>query len=106
MAKHGWNSLSDYLAIHEKTIRFYQKYMESPKLYTLKFLTEFELELECSGIIVHTYRGTRVRIDIKKRVETDPSNQKRPRARTYGYKYSANIPIGIKLILRFSIRTG
>ena len=52
MAKHDWNSLPDYLSIHDKTIRFYHKFMESPKVYSKKVLTDFEMRLKCDGIIV------------------------------------------------------
>ncbi len=98
MAKHGWNSFADYLSIHDKTIRFYHKFMASPKVYSVTTFTELEKRLTCEGMIVQTYRGTRVRIDIRKGIEIDPANTKRPRARTYNYTYSVNIPGGSKLI--------
>lgn len=98
MAKHGWNTLSDYLSIHEKTIRFYHKFMEIPRVYSFQSFNEFEKTLSCFGIFVQTYRGTRVRIDLEKIIEIDPSNPRRLRARTHTYKYSANIPNGRKLI--------
>ena len=98
MAKHGWNSLTDYMSIHEKTLRFYHRFMETPKVYTPIQFNECEMRLICEGIIVHTYHGTRVRIDIKKNLEIDPSNPRRPRTRTFRYKYSANIAGGPKLV--------
>ena len=98
MAKHGWNSLTDYISIHEKTIRFYQKFMETPRVYSYQINTEFDHELTCTGIIFHTYSGTRVRVDIEKGLEIDPSNPRRLRARTFDYTYSANIPNGPRLI--------
>ena len=97
MAKHGWNSLKDYLSIHDKTIRFYQKFMETPKLYSHRISTEFEQSLDCIGIIFHSYRDTRVRVDVRKVIEVDASNSRRPRARTFDYTYSANIAGGPKL---------
>ena len=97
MAKHGWNSLTDYISIHDKTIRFYQKYMETPRVYSYQIDTEFDHKLFCLGIILCTYRGTRVRVDIEKGIEVDPSNPKRPRAQTFDYTYSTNIAGGQRL---------
>lgn len=97
MAKHGWNSLADYISIHEKTIRFYQKFMETPRVYSYRINTEFDHELTGLGIIFHTYHGTRIRVDISKGIEVDPSNIRRPRARTFDYTYSANIAGGQRL---------
>jgi hypothetical protein len=98
MAKHDWNSLQHYLEIHDKTIRFYQQWMETPRFYTHEILNEYFHALNCIKIFVHTYKGTRVRVDIKKDVEIDPSTPKRLRARTFKYSYSANIPGGLPLI--------
>ena len=98
MSKHGWNSLQHYLEIHDKTLRFYQKHMETPRVYKYEKLNEYFHTLTCLKIFVHTYKGTRVRIDIKKDMTVDPSNPKRPRARTFRYSYNANIPGGSDLI--------
>jgi hypothetical protein len=98
MAKHGWNSLQNYLNVHEKTLRRYEKYMERVKTYHHEKLTDFHHTLTCDGIIFRTYRDTRVRVDIEKDIEVDPRVPQRPQARTYSYKYSANQPGGKKLI--------
>ena len=97
MAKHSWNSLANYLSVHEKTLRFYHKFMEVPKSYTYSIITEFEHNLNCSGILIRTYRGNRIRMDIRKVIEIDLSHPHRPRARTFDYTYSANIASGPKL---------
>ena len=97
MAKHDWNSFTDYLSIHEKTIRFYHKFMEIPKVYIHKNITDYEYQLDCIGIFLYTYRGTRLRVDIRKVIEVDPSNPRRPKARTFKYTYSANIAGGQRL---------
>lgn len=98
MAKHDWNSLQHYLEIHFKTLRLYQKYMETPRFYAHKVENELSHSLVCPGIIFLTYRQTRVRAEIEKYVEIDPSNPFRSRARTYAYTYNANIVGGEKLI--------
>lgn len=98
MPKHGWNSLQNYLNVHEKTLRQYEKYMEQPRTYRHEKLTEFHHTLICEGIIFRTYRDTRVRVDVEKDIEIDPRVPQRARARTYSYKYSANQPGGKKLI--------
>lgn len=90
--KHGWNSLVHYLEIHETILRTYEKYMESPRIYNKNWLNELHLFLSCTRIIVTTYRGSRIRIDIEKDVEVDDSIPGRLRAKTFGYKYSANRP--------------
>lgn len=96
--KHDWNSLKDYIERHERFIHFYQRYMETPRVYKYEWITDQYLNLSCAQIILNTYIGTRVRVDIDKDVEVDDSNPKRPKARTYSYSYSANIPGGKNLI--------
>jgi hypothetical protein len=92
MAKHGWNSLQHYLEIHEKTLRMYHRYMETPRLYAYNEDTPYHHTLICTHIFLQTYKGTRIRVDIEKDIEVDRSNPKRTRARTFGYTYSANLP--------------
>ena len=41
---------------------------------------------------METYKGTVVRIDIRKSALIDPDIKTRLRARTYEYSYSANLP--------------
>lgn len=92
MAKHGWNSFENYIGVHEKTLRFYEKYMESVRTYSHSNDTEFDYKLRCEGIFFHTYHGTRIRVDLAKDLEIDPTNPKRRRARVERYTYSANLP--------------
>ncbi len=98
MSKHDWNSLQHYLDIHEKTIRAYHRYMEVPRNYQYQTVTPYYHILSCHKIFIHTYKNTRLRVDITKDIEIDPSNPKRPRARTFKYSYNANIPGGGELI--------
>lgn len=92
MSKHSWNSLQHYLGIHHKTLRFFEKLMETPRVYTHKIENEVTQTLRAAGIIFLTYRGSRVRVDIKKTLEINLSNPKRPRARTFEYRYAASRP--------------
>lgn len=92
MPKHGWNVLQNYLAVHDKTLRFYEKYMEEVRTYTYQEITDRYHLLLCQGIFFHTYNGTLVRVDIEKDIEVDPEPIGRPRARTSSYTYSANLP--------------
>ena len=98
MPKHGWNTLRNYLEIHDKTLRFYHRYMEEPRGYVYEQLNERYHTLSCLRIFLHTHKGTRVRIDISKDIEVDPSIPSRPRARTFAYSYNVNIPNGRELM--------
>ncbi len=100
MPKHDWNSLQHYLDIHEKTLRQYHRYMETPRNYRYEQVTPSWHVLSCPMIIFHTYKGTRVRADIHKDIEVDLSNPKRLRARTFRYSYNANIP-GKAVLIRY-----
>lgn len=71
--------------------------MEEPRIYRYDENNDFFHQLTCLGIFLHTYRGTRVRIDIAKDIEVNPSNPKRPRARTFSYSYEANYPKGAEI---------
>lgn len=98
MPKHDWNSLQGYLEVHEKILRQYQRYMEVHRSYKYEVITAFWHSLECSQIIFQTYQGTRVRVDIHKDIEVDPSNPRRTQARTFKYSYNANLPGGNEVI--------
>lgn len=90
--KHDWNSLENYLSIHDKILRIYAKFMLQPKHYALITRTDFFYILECKDIRLRTYKGNTVRVDIYKEIEVDPSNKSKQRARTSGYSYGANRP--------------
>jgi hypothetical protein len=98
--KHDWNSLENYLTIHEKILRFYNKWMDPPRTYRVEKLTQegSDLILSCHSAFLTTEKGTRIRVDIEKIVEVDDTLPNRKKARTYSYSYSANIPGGDKLI--------
>ncbi len=89
--KHGWNSWEHYLSIHEKTLRFYNPYMTVVKTYTIFKHTTRYYEIQCQQIPMRTYKGTDVRIDIKKDILVDEVNG-RLQARTVAYSYNANLP--------------
>lgn len=89
--KHGWNSWDGYFATHEKVLRFFSKYMVVPQVYSVLRPTDRFYQLICENILVTTYKGTRVRIDLSKDVLIEDQHG-RLRARTYGYSYNANLP--------------
>lgn len=95
--KHDWNTLENYLTVHDRVLRQYSRYMIAVKAYTQKKLTDYFLVLRVENIVFQTFQENLVRVDIRKNVEIDPSNEKRPRARTYDYTYSASVPGGEKL---------
>ncbi len=95
--KHDWNTLENYLSVHDRVLRQYSKHMVTVKTYIHRKLTPFFLILRAENIVIRTTKGNSIRVDIRKNVEIDPSNKKRPRARTYDYTYSASIPGGSKL---------
>ena len=66
--------------------------METVRTYRHEKITDLHHTLTCTEIIFITDRNTRVRVDIEKDIEIDPRIPHRPRAKTFSYKYSANIP--------------
>lgn len=91
MPKHGWYNLDNYVQIHEKILRFFSKYMRSPKIYTWTWVGDAKiyLEAECNGIEFITNRDTLTGVSIRKSIFVDRSNPKRPRAKTTEYTYHA-----------------
>lgn len=89
--KHGWNSWDGYLAVHEQVLRFYSRYMETPKTYVIETVTDQFYILRCENIVFITYSGTKIRVDIRKRVLI-AERHGRSMARTFGYSYNANRP--------------
>ncbi len=89
--KHDWNRWDHYLAIHEKTLRFYSPYMTAVKTYSIQRRTESYFELKCEQIPMRTYRGASIRVDISKDVLVE-EYRGRLRARTFAYSYNANLP--------------
>ncbi len=100
MPKHDWNSLQNYIVVHEKTLRFYERHMETRRSYVYDKWTDRYATLECKGMILLTSHGSRIRIDIEKEILIDSTNSVRPRARTYSYSYSAISP-GRHTLIRY-----
>ncbi len=98
MPKHDWNSLQNYLSVHEKTLRRYENAMETVRTYMLDKLTDQYWTLTCKPLFLLTYKGNRIRVDIEKDIEIDPTVPNRPRARTFSYSYSAIRPGSANLI--------
>jgi hypothetical protein len=98
--KHDWNSLEDYLRVHERVMKTYARNMVSPKSYIHYWITEYWLNLSVENMILQTYSGSTVRVDIRKDIEVDRFNKKRFLARTIDYTYSANRPRG-ELLIRY-----
>lgn len=96
--KHDWNTLENYLNVHERVLHRYSGNMLTVKTYSIRKITDYFRVLRAENINFRTFNGNEIRVDIRKNVEVDPSNKKRPRARTYDYTYSASIPNGEKLI--------
>lgn len=90
--KHGWNSLKNYLHIHEKVLDQYSKFMQFPKTYVIEKVTDNYYSLVCTGIHFNTVRGQVIRVDISKDVDIDATIKKRPQARTARYSYCASKP--------------
>lgn len=89
--KHGWNSWDGYLAVHEKVLRFYAKFMATPKMYTVTKVTDRFYTLSCEDIQFTTYNSTRLRVDLRKDVLIEERHG-RLMAKTFGYSYNANRP--------------
>jgi len=89
--KHGWNSWDGYLAVHEKVLRFFAKFMENPKPYQILEVTDQFRILKCENIIINTYNGTRLRVDIRKQVLLEQQHG-RLMAKTFRYAYGVFRP--------------
>ena len=98
--KHDWASLQTYLNAHDRVLSHYAKFMDFPRQYLHTRVTPNYLVLKCENMLLTTYNGNKVRVDISKDVEIDDSNPKRERALTFGYSYNANRP-GVGNLIRF-----
>lgn len=98
--KHDWASIQTFLNAHDRVLRTYSRYMDSPKQYKLKWVTPNYLSMECLEIQFTTYKGNTVRVDITKDVEIDDTNPKWKLARTFSYSYNANRP-GVGNLIRY-----
>ncbi len=97
--KHGWNSLTHYLSIHEKVLRTFWIYMITPCTYGPPTQVTSEwLRLACRNIQLRTLSGAIAHVKIEKDIEIDSSHPRRPQARTWGYSYQAYRPDGSQLI--------
>ena len=89
--KHDWNWWDNYLSIHEQQLRFYSNFMTTVKTYNLKCHTERYYELSCEQIPFKTYKGSNIRVDIRKDILVR-HYRGRLQARTYAYTYNSNLP--------------
>lgn len=65
--------------------------MITVKTYKVSMHTERYYELECDKVLMRTYKGTTIRVDIRKDVLIE-DYRGRLRAKTFAYSYSANLP--------------
>lgn len=89
--KHDWNWWANYLSIHEQILRFYSPYMTTVKTYSILRHTERYYELRCEQIPMKTYKGTNIRVDLRKDILIE-EQRGRLRAKTFGYSFNANLP--------------
>ena len=90
--KHDWASVQSFINAHERVLNHYAKFMDRPRQYIQRRVTDNYMSLECHDIMLTTYSGTKVRVDITKDVEIDDSNPRREQALTTWYSYNANQP--------------
>ena len=91
--KHDWNTLEDYLSVHQQVWKKYDLWQATGKpFYSTIYYTDQYLELKTERFFLTTHKGTVVRIDIRKEVEIDDTRGKKKVARTFGYSYSCNLP--------------
>ena len=98
MSKHGWNTLENYLRVHESVLKKYQSHFitPSPKYSVIRY-TEQYYQLTLTMLELRTAKGTSVCINIEKDIEVRPGGTKKV-ARTEGYSYQAWIKSGNNLI--------
>lgn len=100
-SKHDWNSLENYLHIHEKVLEeaIDKSFVRGPTEYTVRKLTDQNWELSLVGLVLRSERGTEIEFKIEKSIEIDIDYARR-RARTYDYSYHAFLPkpVGLNLV--------
>ncbi len=96
--RHGWRPFQKYIEVHQRILRLNHPFMENPRVYTISTPTPQYLRLECARIMLTTFSGNRVRVDLLIDAEIDDTVRNRPRARTFEYTFSANVPGGKPLI--------
>lgn len=91
--KHGWNSLENYLAVHESTLDRYisKHYVRGPSKYTVVKLTDQNIQIRLKNLILRTHSASEIEFKIEKTVELD-IDYARPRARTFDHSYHAFRP--------------
>lgn len=99
--KHDWNTLENYLAVHDKFLRkvIAESYVRGPTQYSIRKLTDQNIEISLKGLVLRSSVGTEVEFKIEKTALIDISYA-RPRARTYDYSYHALLPkpLGLNLM--------
>ncbi len=91
--KHDWNTLENYLSVHQKVWKKYNLALATGlPFYKVQIITDQYWELKAEGFSLTTNSGTLLKVDIRKEIEVDDSQGRKKVARTYGYTYSCNLP--------------
>ena len=86
--KHDWNTLEDYLNVHDSVFKKYIKYFQSPRTYKYAKLTEHYHVLELEAVL-NTNKGSLVKVDIEKGITVKKIPGNRPVVKLNNYKYHA-----------------
>jgi hypothetical protein len=99
--RHDWRTREEYFSIHFKILRFFEPYMSPPVQYKHEVITENYEILEAPRIVFTTWtRHTVVHVKIRKEVIIRRNPGMRPEAKTFSYRYHANLPDG-RALLRY-----
>lgn len=99
--KHGWNTRENYFDIHFKVLRFFEAYMSPAVQYQHSVITAAYEIIEAPKIVFTTWnRHTVVHVHIKKDVLIRRLPGLKPEAKTFSYRYHANLPDG-RALLRY-----
>lgn len=97
--RHGWNSRENYFDIHFRVLRFFEKYMSPPVQYKHQVVTHNYEVLIAPKIIFTTWtKNTTVHVSLKKDITIRRPKNGKPEAKTYSYRYHANLPDGRSLL--------
>lgn len=99
--RHNWRAREEYFSIHFKILRFFEPYMSPPVQYIHDVVTDKYEILEAPKIVFTTWtRHTLVHVKIRKEVLIRRVPGTRPEAKTFSYRYHANLPDG-RALLRY-----
>lgn len=97
--RHDWNTRENYFDIHYRVLRFAEKHMVAPVRYIHQVYTDRHEAILAPKIVFLTWgRRTTVHVSIKKDILIRRRPGFKPEARTYSYRYHANLPDGRELI--------